>query len=225
MKILKKTLACLGCAICIIILAAVGSFIGEAIYQYRLEKNYFSNLAEYESTGEQDESSLCPLCTQVSTNPPVIVNLNTGKAGEVRLYDFDRTHPNQVDATKTEYGCMMTGFAGGASYFSFPDNHYVDLSIQNNTVSLYSKREAEDHFCESCMALIESAVEKSCYLVADCYDEDNLVLYPLEDAQTDEGINIRHYNIVIDEINEYFVSLKMTSSYFDGGSELDYPLK
>lgn len=214
-KWLKRILSVLG-AIAVLVLASVaGSALHEVIYQAR----YFSNLPEYTEEVPAAAGN-CVLCDYAPTNGPCVINLNLGKMGEIQLYDRKNMDSNQVDDTKSEYGIARSGGAAGATYMGFPDNHTAHIGIHRSYQFKYSEEHAKAFFCDDCMEKIRAVEPNSNFLFADCYNKDNVTLYKLEDAE--DGITIRHYTITVDQKNDTYLYLDMVSSYFTGGSELDY---
>lgn len=168
---------------------------------------------------QNDEN--CTLCAQPATNGPCIIDLNTGAIHVISIYDADPEDPTHINAAKTKYGnAEMRVLNGLGSCFSLPDEHYATVSIQMDCVSQYSYKTARQFFCDECLGKID-AINPSCSVIfADCYNKDQLALYALESAQ--DGVDIRHYTIIVEEQDELSLHLKLTSSYFSGGSELDY---
>lgn len=151
---LRKCLFATGVIFAMILACSVGTAIGKGIYKSR----YFAALPAYESIATTQRADRCPLCNHYETNPPCLIDLNTGKVAEIRLYDAHETIPNQI-SEKTDYGRAVGGIAANvASYFSFPDNHYSSISIQKDNLYTYSDEAARQFFCDSCMDIIEERV-------------------------------------------------------------------
>lgn len=185
--------------------AVASAAIGNILYQV----SYFTSLPEYEIPADIEKAGYCPLCLQIETNPPCLINLNAGTVSEIRLYEPHRTVDNEL-SEKSYNGVIMSGGAGaGAHYYSFPDEHYTDLSVQKEKIYEYSQTAAEYFFCVDCMELINAVRPNSCFLLADCYDKDNIRLYKMESAE--DGIDIRQYNITIEDKGEKYLRLKMIS--------------
>lgn len=195
----------------------IGTLIREAIYQAQ----YFSDLPAYEEELVEPVDDTCPLCEGLGVNTPCVVNLNTGVVGEITLYDMEDINSKHIDKNKTSYGVMYSGFAGaGVSYHSFPDHHNVSIGVERKAQKLYDEERAQVFFCDDCMEKIRALEPNCCYVFADCYDRSNITLHKLEDAE--DGITIRHYTIKIRSKGEKYCYLDMDSSFFTGGSELDY---
>lgn len=215
-KLKQRILIAIGVVLSAVALYLIGTAIGSAIYQLR----YFSNLPIY--TGDAPEpTGTCIICDYVETNHPCVVNLITGKMGEIVLYDTRLLDRTQINASKTEYGVMRSGAAASAHFYSFPDEHWADISIQREYLFKYSEDIAERYLCETCMEKVRELSPETNFIFVDLYDRDNIAMYRLEDA--DNGISIRHYNIIMERKSQYSVKMKMTSTFFTGnGSELDY---
>jgi len=214
-KWLKRILSVLGVVAVLALANVAGLALREGVFQAR----YFSNLPEYDGEAPVDAKS-CVLCDYGHANPPCLINLNTGKMGEIVLYDMDGIGSKEIDTSKTEYGIARSGGAAGATYMSFPDSHTSHIGIQRNLLYRYSKERAQAFFCDDCMVMIEAVEPNSGFLFADCYDVGNVTLYKLEDAE--DGISIRHYTITVDTKNDKYLYLDMVSTFFtDNGSELN----
>ena len=164
----------------------------------------------------------CILCNYFETNSPCLVNLSTGDIGEIRLYDPAKNNRAEIDSDKTEYGgALISSCVDGVLYVSYPDKHFSDITINSSYVFPYSAEQAEKFLCEGCMEKVAALKPSDNFIVADLYDKATVKLYRAEDAQ--DGINVRHYNIVIGEKKDDAIHLKMTSSFFTcRESELDY---
>lgn len=215
-KLKQKILIAIGIILSVVALYFIGTAIGSVVYQLR----YFSNLPAY--TGDIPEpTDSCIICDYVETNHPYIVNLITGKAGEIILYDTYLLDRAQINASKTEYGVMRSGTAASAHFFSFLDEHWANISIQRKYLFKYSAKITKRYLYEGCIKKVQELSPKTNFIFVDLYDKDNIGMYKLEDA--DDGISIRHYNIIMERKTPYSVTMKMTSTFFtENGSELDY---
>lgn len=212
----QRILIAIGIVLSAAVLYLIGTAIGSVIYQLR----YFSNLSIYAGDAPEPTDS-CIICDYVETNHPCVVNLITGKMGEIVLYDTRLLDRTQINASKTEYGVMRSGAAASAHFFSFPDEHWADISIQREYLFKYSAEVAERYLCEDCIEKVRELSPKTNFIFVDLYDKDNIAMYRLEDA--DDGISIRHYSITMDQKTPYSVKMKMISTFFtENGSELDY---
>lgn len=191
----------------------VGAVTGKVIFQLR----YFSNLPVYELPADAQKKETCALCPHIETNPPVLVDLNTGEVVELKLYDRSIRAENQI-SPKRHYGTMHMGGWSGGSYAAFPDNACAHISIRKKSLFQYSPEAARLYFCENCLAEIEAQNPTSNYIFADCYNEDCLRFYHLKGI---EKVSIRHYSVEINQMDRYLYCLTMNSSYFCGGKALD----
>lgn len=159
----------------------------------------------------------CPLHRQ--TNPPVLINTSTGSAYEIRLFQT-LTTDSRVIVEVENYGYMQMGMGDGWHIASFPDNHYTDINMETNRIENFSLRKAKKYFCSDCIAAIKSLNPTTNFVFADCLTE-TLTFYDLKEVEKEEGLNIRHYILKLNLHDEYSYNIKMVSSYFDGGKELD----
>lgn len=180
---------------------------------------FFKTLSKQSAPSEIiSEPEYCRLCTHVPTNPPVAVNLNNGFTRDMRLF---QPHDRICNAITEEnhYGFMsMSG--GEIQCWSFPDDRYADITIQKDKVYEYSPECAKQFFCDRCLDAIEQLNPTCNYVFVDAYDQNNLVLYNLEDVK--DGIDIRHYHLIFEDTSNNSISIKMTSTYYEGGKALDY---
>ena len=205
------------CCVAFLVLAAhLGTIAGKAIFQAR----YFVSLPQYEENVTAQTS--CPLCDRAEVECPCLVDLNTGAVYTIQLYDYVDGDLMHIDTQRTEYGIARSGgFPKLGSYYSFPDEHYVMITLYRDSLYRYSETNAQKLFCKSCMDKIAQAGTNCGILIADCSDQENLALYGLEAAA--DGIRLRHYTITIEDKNTVRLSLRMTSSFFgDDRSEMDH---
>ena len=214
---MKKKLLSVLCFVVVLVLAGtVGTFIGKGIYQLR----YFSSLPEYAPPTAVKSNQYCPLCEKVPTNGPLMVDTNSGRVGEIQIFDTELQNRLKI-SEKRDYGCMRMGGSGYCTVYTFPDNCYADVSIQRDNLSKYSKDAAELYYCEKCVENFDLLDPDCNYVVVDGYDRENLQYFNLRDIEK-VGLTIRHYTFEFKEKNEYRFAFRVVSNYFDGGRELDY---
>ena len=212
----KKLLSILRFIVVLVLAGTVGTFIGKGIYQLR----YFSSLPEYEIPADVKKASYCPLCEKVPTNGPLVVNTNTGTVAEIQIFDTE-LHDRLTISDKRDYGIMRMGGSGYCTVYAFPDNCFADVSISRKYLYKYNRDAAELYFCEKCVENFDLLEPECNYIVVDGYDRENLQYFNLRDIEK-TALTIRHYVFEFEEKNEYRYDFKVTSSYFDGGRELDY---
>lgn len=194
----------------------VGGFLGGKIYEAR----YFKSLEKFEFV-VLEENPVCPIHEAAPSNAPIVVNLNEGNAAPLKLYDTYPTYTLQI-REKDEYGVMWMVGGDGWNGFAFPDNHYIDFSIKRDKMFQYSGEAARLFFCQDCMKMIYDLDPKSNFIIVDGYDKDNIKFYDLAEMDDEDGLDVRHYHFTLDEKGTANCSITMTSSYFDGGKELDH---
>lgn len=212
-------------AICAAFAAAI--WIGHQIYLAR----YFSTLPAYELTSEEERRTPCQL--HQMANGPLLVNTANGSAQEVQIFPplIIRNYVNdpfENGATiqftngieeRDVYGYMRSGGGTGWHFSAFPDQRYADVSIYKRALFAFSKEAAELHFCDECMAAIRELSPRSNFIIVDSYDNADMQFYDLKAVE--RGIDIRHYHLKMNEKNENVFRFTVSSSYFDGGKELD----
>ena len=214
-KIGKITLKVVGYIMILIAAVLIGSFIGDKIYHAR----YLKNLPDFAFVREDGEVQYCPIHTQARVNGPVIVNTAEGSASEVRLFSYSPTNPYKIKEEE-HYGYMTMAGGKGWSGFCFPDNRYADINISRKSLYNYSHDAASYYFCSDCLTAIEEINPSTNFIIVDCYDNEDIKYYDLKEVE--EGLTIRHYTFEVEDMDEYNYQIKMTSSYYEGGKELDY---
>lgn len=208
-KIGKITLYLIG----FVVLMWLSSMIGQEIFKAR----YFKSLDDFEFI-VVEENPYCPLCERTPSNFPILVNTNEGSVSELRIYDTYPTYPLQI-REKEEYGVMWLLSGKGWSGAAYPDNDYAHFSIQRKRMFNYSPKAARLFFCNDCMGALNELDPSSNFIVVDGYEKDNLKFYDIADI---ENTQIRHYSFIIEDKGYDLLSIEMTSSYHNGGKELDF---
>lgn len=203
----------------IIIFAALlwlSATLGEQIFLGR----FFKSLPNYEITDIEDKK-VCPIHVQAPANAPIMVNLNEGYARPIDLYQTYVTYSLQIREVEN-YGYMHLIAGRGWSGAAFPDNNYADINIRREDMTQYSEEAASHSFCEECMTLIKEINPTCNFIIVDGYDLSKLTFYNLEDIESEEGIKIRHYYFTLEEKDYDRYSIKMHSTFYEGGKTLDY---
>lgn len=212
-KINKKVVKIILFVLILIVAGWVGSAIGEQIFKAR----YFKSLNDFEFI-EVQENPVCPIHEYAPSNAPILVNLNEGSIGYLKLYNIYPTYPLQIKE-EDEYGVMWVLGGKGWSGAAFPDSNYVHFSIQRNRMFNYSSNAAKLFFCDDCMKAFRE-LEPSCnFIIVDAYEKNNIKYYDIADI---EETNIRHYSFTIIDKGYDLLSIDMASSFYDGGNTLDF---
>lgn len=217
MNAIGKKIGIILLCLCILILALIGSsFIGQKIFELR----YFKSLPDF-SISSYEKAPYCAICTTVQMNAPLLVNINTGSAEPMSIYPTHFHYANQIREEDT-YGIFFMIGGDGWNGGSDPDFNYSDISIQRKAMYKPNLDAAALYFCEDCLQAIQSVEPTSNFVIVDAYDKDNLSFYNLQEIESREGVEIRHYTFAFENKDKYLYSFKIQSSYYDGGKQLDY---
>lgn len=166
---------------------------------YMTLRNIATNRDIANSLANTPEPEICALCGNgngISYHAPVVVNLSTGESGELRVYDPDPYHRNEIaeeQSTGTFSFLNVAGIMG-----------YRDTCDHSSHVTLPKKREwmliDPSYFCCDCRTLLADTATAG-YTLVDLYDLDRIMTYVIEDGAE---YTIRDYTVSIsknDELN------------------------
>lgn len=217
MKSIAKKIGIVLLCIGILTLTVIaGTFIGQKIYQIR----YFKSLPNYSLTS-YDKDPDCAICSAFQNNAPLLVNIHTGSARPMNIYPNHFHYTNQIREEES-YGIFFMIAGDGWNGGSDPDYNYSSISIQRKAMYKPNLDAAALYFCEDCLQEIQNINPTSNFIIVDAYDKDNLSFYDLQDIESKEGVEIRHYTFALENKDTYLYSFKIQSSYYDGGKQLDY---
>ncbi len=162
------------------------------------------------SLANSSEPEVCALCgngSGMSYHAPVVVNLATGEVGELRVYDPDPHHRNEIakeQSTGTFCFLSVAGLTG-----------YRDTCDHTSHVTLPKEKEwmliDPSYFCHSCRTLLADTATTG-YAVVDLYDLDNIMVYAIEKGAE---YTIRDYSVSISTQNELkCLSINVTGLLF-----------
>lgn len=149
------------------------------------------------SLADTPEPEVCALCgngSGTSYHAPVVVNLSTGEAGEMQVYDPDPHHRNEIakeQSTGTFSFLHIAGLTG-----------YRDTSDHSSHVTLPKEREwgmiEPSYFCRDCRTLLADTATKG-HALADLYDLDRITIYAIKKGAE---YTIRDYTVSISTEDE-----------------------
>ena len=134
------------------------------------------------------ESEICALCgSGIPYHAPVLLNLSTGEAGEIRVYDPDPRHRYELAEEQSTGTFSLLHIAGAAGY--------RDTSNHTCCVTLPEKESPIDPalFCRDCRALLADTATEG-YILADLYNLRDMKVYAIKD---NVKYTIRDYDISI----------------------------
>ena len=145
----------------------------------------------YESMITAPEPTVCALCrnnARAKVHAPCIVNLATGEVAELAIYD---PHPTEIgEVTETPKKGHVSYFTGaGALIEQNLDQGYCKATL--------AKEEpiGPGYFCYECRCIIaELDTDKKGYVIADMYDPETVVVYPIRDGAKYE---VRDYLVTV----------------------------
>ena len=131
----------------------------------------------YESMITAPEPNVCALCRNnedVKIHAPCIVNLATGEVAELTIYD---PHPTEIgEVTETQKKGHVSFYTGaGALIEQNSDQEYCKATLSNEEDPI-----EPGYFCYECRRIIaELDTDKKGYIIADMYDPEAVVVYPI----------------------------------------------
>lgn len=145
-------------------------------------------MALWESFVMTPEPETCALCgSGIPYHAPVLLNLSTGEAGEIRVYDPDPQHRYELAEEQSTGTFSFLHIAGAAGY--------RDTSNHTCCVTLPEKEPSIDpaFFCRDCRALLADTATEG-YILADLYNLRDMKVYAIKD---NVKYTIRDYDISI----------------------------
>mgnify|MGYP001053180403 FL=1 len=145
-------------------------------------------MASWKSFVLRPEPEICALCgSGIPYHAPVLVNLSTGEAGEIRVYDPDPRHRYELAEEQSTGTFSLLHIAGAAGYRD-TSNHtcYVTLPERESPID-------PALFCRDCRALLADTATEG-YILADLYNLRDMKVYAIKD---NVKYTIRDYDISI----------------------------
>lgn len=189
--------------------------IGVVIF-YQFATLAAQNIALWKLMITWPEPERCALCTDDNAvrSYPCLVKLETGQAGEIRVYDIGSEYLNEIHQFRD------TGFY---TTFSFLLDCVVDTTTQaHSSTSTVTLPEEAKHinpslYCRDCRAKIGEAVEDAGitdvgYVLADMYDPKHTRIYPIADGAE---YDIQGYTVKVSKDKENKGLMVSVTGYFD----------
>lgn len=141
------------------------------------------------------EPKHCGICDYIKCHAPCIVNLNTGEAGELDLYEPHYTKVGELAEEQcNSVFCFVYPAGCSGTKTTFP----WELKL---SIPITAQRIDRAKFCRNCRTLLESY--SGGYVVFDNHEKPDIKVYPIFDGAEYE---MRCYSITIEldeEQNEY----------------------
>lgn len=150
-------------------------------------------MASWKSFVLTPEPEICALCgSGIPYHAPVLVNLSTGEAGEICVYDPDPRHRYELAEEQSTGTFSFLHIAGAAGY--------RDTSNHTCCVTLPEKESSIDPalFCRDCRALLADTATEG-YILVDLYNLREITAYAIKDGTR---YMIRDYDISISDQEE-----------------------
>ncbi len=142
--------------------------------------------ALWEAISTLPEPERCALCEDMRYHAPCLVDLSTGKVGELTVYT---PHPRLVGEIapeeKQQTGTFNFRSCVGLMAICDTCDHTCQVSIPFEKMGMMNP----GHFCQRCRELLAGAGIKG-YLLVDLYDLDHIKAYPVHEG---EVYTIRDY--------------------------------
>lgn len=130
----------------------------------------------------------CALCgSGILYHPPVLVNLSTGEAGELRVYDPDPRHPYEP-AEEQSTGTFSFLHIAGLTGYRNTCNHSCCVTLPETDAPI-----APAFFCRACRAMLADTATEG-FILADLYNLSDITAYAIKDGAKH---TIRDYDISI----------------------------
>lgn len=152
---------------------------------------FIKDAAFWESIVITPEPELCALCEDgdgIRYQAPVLLNLTTGRAWELKIYDRDPTRPWEVAEDQRWDDWVFTFLDENAAMSWSSVDHTNIASITDNSGMIDPA-----HYCHDCRALLtETAMEG--YILLDLYDLGDIRAFAVKNG---EEYTIRDYTVSI----------------------------
>ena len=167
----------------------------------------------------------CVVCGYVPLNAPCILDTTDGALCAVEVYP---PHPNICNAVwepadERGYGyCWLTsGLLGKGGGISMPDNNEALFDIKAEALTTYMPKRADIYLCQDCLDKLNQLPMSNNFAIVDLYGlaDDKVEFYVLT---PDSDFWLRHYHIFVARDERGGLDIRVESTYFEGGKELDY---
>ena len=149
-------------------------------------------LLYYEDMVTAPKPEVCALCKNQEgkkIHAPCIVNLSTGEAAELSVYE---PHPTDIGEVTPELkkGYFSICYDAGASIIRKQENELCEATLPKEEEMI-----DPGHFCFECRRVL-SDIDKDGYVIADLYDPQNITVYEVWDGAKYE---IRDYLVTVNK--------------------------
>lgn len=128
----------------------------------------------------------CVLCTEPPHHAPCLLNLSTGELGELTVYD---PHPADGKMISEDQMTGTFSFLHCAGLTGYRD---TSCNLCHFDIPVEADKYNPARFCSDCRSLLASYKEHT-YVLVDTFDEDSLLILPINDSVTYE---MRCYRIL-----------------------------
>lgn len=157
---------------------------------------------------------MCGNRSGTSYHAPVVVNLSTGEIGELRVYDPDPHHRNEIAEEQSTGTFSLLNIAGLTGYRDTCDySSHVTLPEEKEWMVI-----DPSYFCRGCRTLLADT-DTAGYILADLYDLDRIMIYAIEN---EAEYTIRDYTVSISTQDELkCLSIDVTGLLFQENGRMD----
>lgn len=157
---------------------------------------FIKDAAFWEGIVITPEPELCALCEDgdgIRYQAPVLLNLSTGKAWELKIYDNDPTRPWEVAEDQRWDDWVFSPLDGNAT-MSWSCEDHTNIAHIGDDLAMIDPA----HYCHDCRALLaETAIEG--YVLVDLYDLENIRAFAINHG---EEYTIRDYSVSVSKDKE-----------------------
>lgn len=112
----------------------------------------------------------CALCDLVPCHAPYLINLNTGEAGILEVYNINQIRPTELDSWQ-QGGTFSFVTVAGLQGYRDTANWEVHIPLPEEPAPYKAA-----NFCKACRKLIKPFKQDG-YIIADCYDSKAPTVY------------------------------------------------
>ena len=129
----------------------------------------------------------CALCDLVPCHAPYLINLNTGEAGILEVYNINQIRPTELDSWQ-QGGTFSFVTVAGIQGYRDTANWEVHIPLPEEPAPYKAA-----NFCKACRKLITPFIKEG-YIIVDNYDGNTPTVYSV---RLSEQYTFRCYKIMI----------------------------
>lgn len=114
----------------------------------------------------------CALCDLAPCHAPYLINLNTGEAGILEVYNINQIRPTELDSWQ-QGGTFSFVTVAGLQGYRDTANWEVHIPLPEEPAPYKTA-----NFCKACRKLIKPFKQDG-YIIADCYDSTVPTVYSI----------------------------------------------